>query len=175
MSDTLTYSARSECIKDLTLFMETARADGIKLSAVVLNPDKQFPDVDFQFSTTASLDKLNLILKECVDCHTIFETLKPVPLKDNDLERSYAKMGDTGFIIQLFNVPRNLSRKTLTIRHDHIESWELMDIVTADEVSTANITIHTSKLLHLADLEGNIAISSSLYEVKAIDINIVNW
>jgi hypothetical protein len=122
MSDTIIYSARSECIKDFNLFFQISRENGIHMSTVTINPDEKLPDVDFQFSTTASLDKIHLILKECVDCHTIFETLKPLPLKDNFLERSYKKMGDSEFIIQLFNVPINLDQRTLTVEHENLES-----------------------------------------------------
>lgn len=98
-----------------------------------------------------------------------------MPFAKNNLERNYQANGKNAFIMQLFNVPPGITRKDLSLDHEHIENWELMGTDTQKGVNVANITFHTDRNFDVAELEGNISVSSNLYDIQGVDIEIAAW
>ena len=52
-------------------------------------PFDRYPDVQVEIKTTASEDDILNVMRGIVDSHVMIQTLRPIPLADNNLERNY--------------------------------------------------------------------------------------
>lgn len=81
------YSFRAECQTDVEGFRQALNAAEISHS-IDCRPDSQFPDVDVELKTDATLEILKTLLRTVPDGHVMVETLRAGPLAENSLERS---------------------------------------------------------------------------------------
>ncbi|MNZ64244.1 hypothetical protein D3C78_824110 [compost metagenome] len=90
-----TYSFRLECSEDYTAFIVEAAKQEVQVVTSELSllrmEGNQYPlpDTYVEFVSEAPLEKLRDILRNIVDSHVALQTLKQVPLKNNDLKRDY--------------------------------------------------------------------------------------
>jgi len=82
-----TYSCRAECRADIDAFLESA---GPLVTDVIIEPSTWAPDCTLEFRSAAHPSQLLDLLESIPDTHVMVETLRPVPLSDNTLERTYA-------------------------------------------------------------------------------------
>lgn len=84
------YSCRAECDIDIANFLAAADKAGtnIDVRTRVVDPDDCFKsEMVFEFGSSASIDLLRAIMRECVDLHVMRQSLRPCPLGENSLER----------------------------------------------------------------------------------------
>jgi hypothetical protein len=90
-----TYSCRFEFTHDFTAFIIAADKQGVLINTSELHHLKNegdkypAPDVYVEFKAEAPLDILQTILRQGSDLHVGLQTLRPVALKDNPLDRDY--------------------------------------------------------------------------------------
>jgi hypothetical protein len=84
-----TYSFRAETELDTTLFLSLVRSQGYAVASTVHSDADGLPDVDVEMQCSATLEQLQGILRTIKDAHLMLQTLRPVPLADNSLERDY--------------------------------------------------------------------------------------
>ena len=84
------YSCRAECSLDIELFLTTAKEHGLVIECNQIIPDQQFTDTEIEFQSSSTLEQIQTVLNDCVDCHVMLETLREVPLSNNSLERDWA-------------------------------------------------------------------------------------
>jgi hypothetical protein len=80
----MTYKLRAECSKDVAVFIEYAHA---LFTSFKMQKLDGFPDVEFEFETSLSLDDLILCLKTIVDSHVMYQTVNL--LQDYTGKRNY--------------------------------------------------------------------------------------
>lgn len=81
------FSMRAECADDAEGFFKAAQDAGIRLSSTVNKDQTGLPDVEVEVYADASIEQLRDILRQITDGHVMLETLRPVPLAGNSLER----------------------------------------------------------------------------------------
>lgn len=86
------FSFRAECRNDVGVFLRSLMASGVSVSNADIrastNGNITFPDVFVEIATSeASVEQLILAARQVEDLHVIEQTLRPVPLADNSLER----------------------------------------------------------------------------------------
>ena len=88
MSESKTYSFRAEFGQDVVAFKKACVEKGIQLE-IEETPFDRYPDVQVEIKTTASEDDILNVMRGIVDSHVMIQTLRPIPLADNNLERNY--------------------------------------------------------------------------------------
>lgn len=83
-----TYSFRAECLEDVKRFHGECLKAGL-IAELQAKPDDQFPDVDVELYTGASLENLRNVMRQVIDGHVMLQTLRECPLAENPLERDY--------------------------------------------------------------------------------------
>lgn len=89
-----TYSCRFEFTHDYTAFIVAADKQGVVINTSELHHltkegDKYpAPDVYVEFKAEAPLAVLQDVLRQGCDLHVGLQTLRPVPLKENPLDRN---------------------------------------------------------------------------------------
>jgi hypothetical protein len=95
-----TYSCRFECPQDVTQFILLAYTNGVKVFVHKLNQagvldvselllKYLLPDTHVEFNSPADLETLRNVLRMGVDLHVGLQTLRPLMLSRNTLERDY--------------------------------------------------------------------------------------
>lgn len=81
------FSFRAECRNDVGVFLRSLTTSGVSISYSRI-VDMLFPDVAVEIATSeASVEQLIHAARQVEDLHVIEQTLRPVPLADNSLER----------------------------------------------------------------------------------------
>lgn len=87
-----TYSLRAECKSDadqLKKLVSKACAN----SEVFLTPDaKGLPDQEIKIHTELEFEEVLELIRSINDGHVMLQTLQPVPLSENSLERDYDRV-----------------------------------------------------------------------------------
>jgi len=87
--DQAIYSFRAETEQDAKGFLDAVHRAGHEIKSN-LHPDADgLPDVEVELHSNARLDQLQDILHGMVDSHVMLQTLRPVALAENSLERDY--------------------------------------------------------------------------------------
>lgn len=81
------YSFRAECLVDVERFLSKANELSIKLTKD--NQDEVFPDIEIEFESDTDIEGIRNVLRQVVDGHVMIQTLRPVPLSENSLERDW--------------------------------------------------------------------------------------
>lgn len=81
------FSMRAECAEDAEGFFKAVQDAGIRLNCTVNKDGTGLPDVDVEFHADASIEQLRDIIRRITDGHVMLQTLRPVPLAGNSLER----------------------------------------------------------------------------------------
>lgn len=85
----MVFSMRAECSVDFNRFMELAKQNGLVVEHTVRPDPDGFPDVEIEFASDSTLANIADVIRQVPDGHTMLQTLRPVPLADNSLERDY--------------------------------------------------------------------------------------
>lgn len=85
----VTYSFRAECSKDVANFLALCKEKLIHCTNISGFADDAFPDVEVQLECEADLETLRNVIREVVDGHVMLETLKAVPIEQNNMKRDY--------------------------------------------------------------------------------------
>lgn len=84
-------SFRAECSYDALRFLtqatEYAIENDLRLGKIMFKNDQDHPDLEVEFISDVPVTKLRDIAAGIEDCHVIVQTLRPVPLAENSLER----------------------------------------------------------------------------------------
>ncbi len=81
------FSFRAECQRDVEKLTAVGKAAGIKVAFRNVKHELPFPDVDVEIESQWSLEDLMNLMRSVVDGHVMRQTLRPVPLTENSLER----------------------------------------------------------------------------------------
>lgn len=83
-----TYSCRAECPSDAIRLLGALASSHIKTQWRLEsnNSPLAVADVNFEFTTDASLEQICNIVDQLEDSHVMLHTLRPVPLASNSLE-----------------------------------------------------------------------------------------
>ncbi len=65
------------------------RSQGYEVASTGHSDADGLPDVDVEMQCSATLEQLQGILRTIKDAHVMLQTLRPVQLADNSLERDY--------------------------------------------------------------------------------------
>lgn len=83
-----TYSFRAECQYDVFTFLARLQEKDIPNRVTVFGIDPNLPDIVVEFVTDdTSVACMMEVTKDLPDIHVIRQTLRPVTLKQNSLER----------------------------------------------------------------------------------------
>lgn len=82
-----TYSARAECFHDVARFLSKPIGFGYVNIKPQVASGINLPDVTIEFQAVASLNLIKAYLRNMIDCHVFLETIRPVALSENSLER----------------------------------------------------------------------------------------
>ncbi len=82
------YSFRAEFQSDVDHLFALFKTHSITHTAVVL-PDDVIPDVVVELTTDAELEQLLFLLQKIPDSHVIIDTLRPLPIKENHMDRNH--------------------------------------------------------------------------------------
>lgn len=83
------FSFRGEFGQDVIVFKNRCKEEGIVIKNITEDPYGSTPDVQVEIKTTASEDDILNVMRGIVDSHVMIQTLRPIPLADNNLERNY--------------------------------------------------------------------------------------
>lgn len=83
------FSFCAECAEDAEDFDTIVRLSGIQVQVWTLYDSAEFPDVRVELKASASLERLLGLARKVIDGHVIAQTLRPVALTCNTLERDY--------------------------------------------------------------------------------------
>ncbi|MGF6281799.1 hypothetical protein ABH908_000167 [Pseudomonas frederiksbergensis] len=81
------FSMRAECAEDAEGFFKAVQDAGVRLNSTVNKDGTGLPDVDVEFHADASIEQLRDIIRRITDGHVMLQTLRPVPLAGNSLDR----------------------------------------------------------------------------------------
>lgn len=85
-----TFSFRAECQVDVDCFLQKSSDSNIKITVTKTVKDKDgFPDVEIEFESEAKLEDLIKVMRGVQDGHVMYQTLRQVPLEQNNLHRNY--------------------------------------------------------------------------------------
>lgn len=85
------YSCRAECQIDVTNFLTLAAAVGSPIRIGKFTAEQEDFDTLFEFTSDNPIEHVLDVMRQVVDSHVMIQTLRPVPLEENDLERDYDK------------------------------------------------------------------------------------
>jgi hypothetical protein len=77
-----TFSFRAECGVDVTNFINQSRQDGV----VTITKSN---GIGFEIQCTQSFEAVQEAMRRVIDGHVMLQTLRPVPLSQNSLNRNY--------------------------------------------------------------------------------------
>lgn len=87
------YSFRAESTSDAILFFHNALIHAIQkdehFGALQVGTDPLYQEPVVEFRSTLRLETLRSIVRQQQDAHVILQTLRPVPLAQNDCKRDY--------------------------------------------------------------------------------------
>jgi len=84
-----TYSFRAECIADVEgLKVSLAKRSGARVELKVI-PFIGEADVHVEMKSDLSLREMRNSIRKVMDGHVMLQTLRPIPLEANSLERDY--------------------------------------------------------------------------------------
>ena len=85
-----TFSFRAECQRDVNCFIQETKNKNIVISLTKTVTDTtRFPDVEIEFESEATLEDLIEAMRKVQDGHVMYQTLRQVPLSENNLQRNY--------------------------------------------------------------------------------------
>lgn len=84
----ITYSFRAECGYELHAFFMGLEKRALETGAQLIN-NHATDGLGFEFQTSMSLETLRDILRPIQDAHIILQTLRPLSLRKNSLNRDY--------------------------------------------------------------------------------------
>lgn len=89
-----TYSCRAELYDDALHFLALMYDEQVPhfLTRVERECDAWMPTFSMEFRTTLDLESLLRLLDRVPDAHVMQETLRPVPLAENSLERDRSRL-----------------------------------------------------------------------------------
>ena len=85
-----TYSFRAECINDVFNLRNSIICFTGQCPMTVVFDPLGLPDVSCEFQTILTQCEINNILADQQDCHVLYQSLRPVPLVENSLERDHS-------------------------------------------------------------------------------------
>lgn len=89
------FSCRYECPQDHTVFIVAADKSGIRVETTCLyqlkveEQEHPLPDTYVEFYAKSDVETLLDIMRGETDLHVAIQTLRPVPIGDNSMERDY--------------------------------------------------------------------------------------
>jgi hypothetical protein len=91
------FSFRAECSRDVQEFLAAMRwaeimISGLLIQPIPLNGEFCIPDVEGEFyikDDDVTVERLRRISSDVADIHVLLETLRPVSLSENSLERDW--------------------------------------------------------------------------------------
>ena len=85
-----TFSFRAECQADVDCFLQESLNSNVKIAVTKTVMDKDgFPDVEIEIESEVQLENLIEVMREVQDGHVMYQTLRQVPLEQNNLQRNY--------------------------------------------------------------------------------------
>ena len=81
------FSFRAECEHDIRLLFEAMMQQGYRLKRTVKRGI--MPDVSVEIRTSATQQEVIELLSQIPDSHVMIQTLRPVLMKDNSMERDW--------------------------------------------------------------------------------------
>ncbi len=81
------YSCRAELLQDAELFVKTIK--GSLPVDVVQIVNLSMGEVAIEIESTAEIETLREVLRDQIDAHVMLETMRPIPLSENMLERDH--------------------------------------------------------------------------------------
>lgn len=81
------YSFRAECSLDVERFQAEVRKTQLSVEVGVMRGEAPYPDREVEFQSAASLEELRNTMRNVEDGHVMLQTLRPVPLAHNNLNR----------------------------------------------------------------------------------------
>ncbi|MDF9778925.1 hypothetical protein [Pseudomonas baetica] len=81
------FSMRAECAEDAEGFFKAVQDAGVRINNTVNKDGTGLPDVEVEFHADASIEQLHDILRRITDGHVMLQTLRPVSLAGNSLDR----------------------------------------------------------------------------------------
>lgn len=86
------YSLRAECTADADQLKKLVNV-ACAVSELSMKADEDgMPDQEIEIRTELTLDELLTMIRTIPDGHVMLQTLEPVPLAENSLERDYDRM-----------------------------------------------------------------------------------
>lgn len=74
------------------------------------------------------------------------------------------------FLLRLFNAPQDIKGSDFNLDNENIESWEFLHAQTMENSFVATIKFTTKQPCSSDDLEGNISLGITKYEVQGVDV-----
>lgn len=88
--DAPVFSFRAECPYDFDQFVKAAVLGGIAFTILEVTKGEVIPDIiepHVEIRTEATLERLRELLRGITDSHVMLQTLRPLPLSENPLNR----------------------------------------------------------------------------------------
>lgn len=86
------YSLRAECMADADQLKKLVNV-ACAVSELSMKADEDgMPDQEIEIRTELTLDELLTMIRAIPDGHVMLQTLEPLPLAENSLERDYDRM-----------------------------------------------------------------------------------
>lgn len=84
-----TVSYRAECQGDVTTLNHTLLTKGLCHRITRYEPDLKLGEVlvEMQVWNNCTIEDVKSVLRNQIDSHVLLETLRPVPMSDNTMER----------------------------------------------------------------------------------------
>ena len=89
------FSCRLECTEDFTRFIIAASKNKVLICTSELHHvylegrEYPLPDCEVEFTCDVDLEAVRDIMRSVDDLHVAIQSLRPVPLKENSLDRDY--------------------------------------------------------------------------------------
>lgn len=79
-------------------------------------------------------------------------------------------MTESRLLLQIYDVPEHITQSELSVTHDTVASWELLNVVPVESSYVANVLLCLSSPVELVDLEGELSVSSSIHTIDGVDL-----
>lgn len=83
------FSFRAECRPDVDQFLARCAAKNFNVKVDIFPHGEGFPDVKVDMIADATIEQLRQTMGEVQDGHVMYQTLRQVPLAQNNLHRDY--------------------------------------------------------------------------------------